>query len=191
MKKLVLSLKWLNILLSFGVIYFALKQLNGFYHFVVNNQSKREIFLGIKIPDDVNHSFYIIASILSFTLLIYLFYLLNIFRKTTRDLSNNLIFNEENGIQLFKIGKGLLVFGIILLIFKITISIVFYYKPFEDVSKTLTYEFGYALGFTMSNLFLFIVSVGFPIFIVSLFLMIISQLIKQGHYLKQENDLTI
>lgn len=194
MKKLTLPLLWLNILLSLGIIYFLIKQIKDLYHFTMNNQVKREILFGMRLPDEAGSSWYIIMSVVSFILLIYLVYILNIFRKITIDLSNNLIFTHENGVQMSKIGKGLLFFGIALSILKTTLNFLFYFNSSElkpHDSYEIGRSFGYTLGFGLGSLFQIILTVVFPIFIVALFLMVISYLIKTGALLKQENDLTI
>jgi hypothetical protein len=195
MKKFALSLKWMNIFLSVGIVYLILKQFKRIFQLLINNNIERKLFFGIEIPNVINDKWYLIILIFSSCLLIYLIFTLNLFRKITDDLLKNQIFSIRNGVELAKVGKRLFVFGIILVGLQIMLylsysssEIASHLKTFEHSSS---YSFGYHFGYILGSVLKTLITIGIPIFMGSLFMFIISHLIGVGHLLKEENELTI
>lgn len=189
MKNSALILKWLIIVFSLRLIYLFCKQIWYVIQSYGNGTIEKEVFFGIKIPEDLTHTGYLLVSVFSCALLMYLFFLLNLFRSVVQGLVKNQIFISKNAEQLVKISKGLLLFGIMLFLIQLVLRMVQSFPEFSisDPAYSDAYILGYKIGVSINLL----LSTGFPIFIYALFIFIIAKLIKEGHLLKQENDLTI
>ncbi len=189
MKKAALILKWLTILFSLRLVYLLFRQIWNVIQSYINGTIEKDVFFGIKMPEDIAHIGYLLTSLVSCIILVYLFYLLNIFRSVVQDLVKNQIFIFENVEQLIKISKGLFIFGMILFLIQLVLRMI---QPFPELPIIDSpYSAGYSLGYILGVSFNLLLSTGFPIFIYALFIFIIAKLIKEGHLLKQENELTI
>ena len=189
MKKSALILKWFIIVFSLRLIYLICRQIWFVIQSYGTDSIEKDVFFGIKTPEDLSYTGYLLVSVFCCAILIYLLFILNLFRRVVQDLVINQIFISKNAEQLVKIGKRLFIFGIILVLIQLALRtspvIAVFLK--NDVPYSMGYMMGYSLGFFIKFLF----STGFPIFISALFLFIIAKLINEGHLLKQENDLTV
>ncbi|WP_338356075.1 DUF2975 domain-containing protein [Yeosuana marina] len=190
MKKVALILRWLIILFSLRLVYLFGRQVWYVIQSYLNGTVERHVFFGIKIPDDFTQTGFLIVSVVSCAILIYLFFLLYVFRKVIQGLIKNQLFISENAEQLVKISKGLFFFGVVLFLIQFVLRMTQSF-PAVAVNKGLAYSASYDLGYKIGVTINLLLSNGFPIFIYALFIFIIAKLIKEGNLLKQENDLTI
>lgn len=185
MKKYALYLKWSVIIFSFHVVFLIVRQIWR----LIKQEIGSEIFFGISTSQEIGLTYYTLMSIILCIILIYLLYLLSILLKVSNDLIANQLFKKDNFPQLQKFSKGLLIFGLLLLISDLALKIPFIEHSIFD--KNISYSFGYILGYTISRLFYFFLNSGLPIFIAALLTLFISKYNQKGYILKQENDLTI
>jgi hypothetical protein len=189
MRKLALYLKWVIIIFSLRLFYLIGRQIWFVTSSFDQETMERDVFFGIKIPENLSQASYVVISILSCLLLIYVLYLLNIFRLIAQELKENQIFNHKNSEQLMRIGKGLFVFGIVLVLLQIVISMSSCFNlPTDGNFAGIS---GYIIGYFIAFTFRYLLAIGFPIFMAALFVFIIAKLTKEGNVLKQENELTI
>lgn len=189
MKNLALILKWFIIIFSLRLVYLFCRQIWCVIQSYGNGSIEKDVFFGINIPEDLSHTGYLLVSVFSCAILMYLFFLLNLFRRVIQGLVKNQIFISKNAEQLVKISKGLFLFGIMLSLIQLVLRMTQSFPEFSinDPAYSDAYILGYKGGVSINLL----LSTGFPIFIYALFIFIIAKLIKEGHLLKQENDLTI
>ena len=174
-------LKWLTILFSIRIIYLSFKQIENLYLIKINEKNLNNIF-GIDYPEDIHQSLLWIISILTLGSLFYLMYHLFTLIKIAENLNKNKVFTNKNAAQLYSIGIGIIVFASILVIIETTIEYSILANN-ANSKESGSYYLGYAFGTLISK--------RMYLYIISIFILIISSLIKTGNILKQENDLTI
>ncbi|MEH6703423.1 MAG: DUF2975 domain-containing protein [Galbibacter orientalis] len=143
-------------------------------------------FFGIHLSEETSSTSRLIIFGITLLLMIFLCYLINIFRNVILDFNQRLIFNKENGKQLKKVAIGLLFICLAILI--ITILSLPYHNLYEVLgAKDNAYRSGYNLGLFTGR----IIGLLFPIIVPAIFILLISYIIKEGSFIKNENDLTI
>lgn len=135
-------------------------------------------FFGTEIPKNWESENIIICSIIILFLTSLLMYLIVVFRKVVVSFAKNDFFTTKNGKQLSIVGKGLLLYGICFAGLK---TILF----FNNLNTTESS--GYKLLTASGKAF----SESITVFWLSIFMLLIASIIKEGNTLKQENDLTI
>jgi len=186
MKSLAILLKWVCVLFSLRLGYLIFRQVSRIIDSYSNEFFLKELIFNIKIPESIGNHWFAAISIFSCLLLIYLIHKLNILRMITSDISKKEIFTAYNGLQLISIGKGIIIFGIILSIIETSLGVYIYIQD-VDSTETLAYKLGYSIGYPIGIVFF----KRLHIFIIALFILMIAKLINEGTLLKQENDLTI
>ena len=119
---------------------------------------------------------------LIFFLLIYLSYLLFTLIKIAINLNKNLLFTTKNAKQLNSVGVGIIIFTLVLILIQIPLELSMLINK-TDPKETFFYYLGYTFGF--------IIAKRLYLFMIAIFILIISSLIKSGEVIQQENDLTI
>jgi len=107
-----------------------------------------------------------------------LFHLFN-FTKSIKRIQANVLFSQENGKAFYAIGRAFIYYAIL----KFIIGVVGGISNSIENEVFSSYNFGRILGEQ--------IAARLPLLIFSLFLLIISKLMKDGYELKIENDLTI
>ncbi len=174
-------LKWLSLIFLIRLIYLTFKQIQNLY-LISNNDKKLNKIFGIEYPEDMNQSLLWIVSIFILASLIYLIYHLFNLIRIAQNLIDNKVFTNKNANQLHAIGIGIIVFTSILIIAQTTIDHSFLDSTIS-AKQSNSYNRGYALGTNIAK--------RMYLYMISLFILIISSLIKNGNIIKQENDLTI
>lgn len=193
MKSISFNIRFLTWVLIVGTILVILSKVWNELLFLESEKEFR--LLGIVLPAQINPTIYKGLIVLYCFSLVFILFHLNTFRKVMTDFYNDLIFSNQNGIQLRQIANGILYFTIFLEIFKIFLGI--YSLPFLKVDELAVplnhfhndpaykngYIFGRILGRSLSTIL--------PFLIISQAILLLSEMIKKGHLLKSENDLTI
>lgn len=181
MKKQSNILKWLAILFLIRTLYSIFFQVVNLFS-IKNNESISHLIYGIKFPDDISNFGMWLSNVLILFLLIYLSYLLFILIKVAMNLNKNLLFTIKNAKQLNFVGVGIIIFTLVLILIQIPLEISMIIAK-EDSKETFSYYLGYTFGF--------IIAKRLYLFMIAIFILIISSLIKSGEIIQQENDLTI
>ncbi|QXP72864.1 DUF2975 domain-containing protein [Tenacibaculum sp. AHE15PA] len=163
------------------------KRLHKVLYYFFNNDSERLLLFNMQIPENWSDTVYNILAVISLGLITYMVLLLVDFRHVIFNFSKAKVFTEENSKKLRAIGKGLIIYGIVIASLDIILGVLI-----SDSSYSLTpgnspsnsgYEFGHIIGVTISK--------RLPIFLVALFIQFISFILVKGNELQDENDLTI
>ncbi|MDO6493067.1 MAG: DUF2975 domain-containing protein [Cellulophaga sp.] len=188
-------MKKLSILLNCSLIIFLILILFQVTSFIssLNSyiQDKKIINLtyGIKNPQESNGIFTLILICLIGIIIIFFMYLLYTSYLIRRDFTKNLIFTSKNVQQLKLIGNTILYICLALFIivaithFIVGINQIHTQKTELLVNNRMPYKFGYAIGTSLGK--------NGGLFIIGIFTLIIKQLVKEGTFIKKENDLTI
>lgn len=175
-------LKLLNVLL---VIFMAALSFNLFeklyqiIHFFVYNSEKLAI-KGVNFPSSWSNTSIIFYTVIGSCVMLLLIFLVFVFRKVLLSFSKRKFFSTENVFQLKKVGYGLMLYASIVFVLKLSLKIGHYYNDAVELSS---YNLGYAIGIVLAKVI--------SIFIVSLFILLIASVVKEGNIIKSENDLTI
>lgn len=186
MKKVLSVLKWFCTLLVISAGISLFERIYKLIYHVVYGGSKTKVFK-LSIPEDWNDGYYYFLSFITLVLMGYLIYLLIEFRKVIFNFSKENVFTKENCERLRKVGKGLVIYGIIILSFSVVLGLVIEGEPKINADSTFPGRMGYLTGYTIATT----ISKGLPIFVVALFVQFISFLVVKGNVLQEENDLTI
>lgn len=155
--------------------------ISGFF-----NAGKRFEVFNLQIPESWPDAVYHFLSIVALCLIIYVVFLAVDFRQVVFNFSKDKVFTEENSKQLRKIGKGLVVYGVIMLVLNIVLGITlidFPDVPHESSAYNAGAKFGSVIRRTIKN--------SISIFVVALFVQFISFIVVKGNVLQEENNLTI
>ncbi|WP_272150643.1 DUF2975 domain-containing protein [Tenacibaculum aiptasiae] len=190
MKKVLSVLKLFCTLLviSVGINFF--EKTYKVIHYVIFGGVKSKVFK-MSFPDNWNDGYYYFLSFIVLGLMGYLMYLLLVFRKVIFNFSKEHVFTKENCNRLRTVGKGLIIYGTVILCFTFILGFILSTDPdlssISDPAVGQGYKVGYkigrALGISISNVL--------PIFVVALFVQFISFLVVKGNVLQEENNLTI
>lgn len=174
-------LKWVTILFLVRTIYSTYLQILNLISASSHQKVIHKIF-GISFPKELSNTWLWISNFLILFVLFYLIYQLTIFIKIANNLNKNLLFTDKNAYQLRKIGKGIVIITTILIIIETPLAYSILLEE-NSLDESNSYYRGRAFGSLISKrLYLYIISI---------FILIISSLIKSGEIIKQENDLTI
>jgi hypothetical protein len=181
MKNLSTLLKWCSIVFLLKLISLIYRQSINLINLFENDKTKYSI-LGIHFKESLNNTWLYFSNILLIFLLFYISYKIITLIKVAINLEKNLLFTTYNSKQLYSVSIGIIVFTSILIILKTPIN---YLNLVENdfLNQSNSYYAGLAFGSEIAkHIYLYIIAV---------FILIISSLIKNGEILKQENDLTI
>lgn len=170
-------LKFLNVftlIFIISLIIDAFGKLYSIVHYLFDNSNRLKID-SIEFPNEWSNLAIILFLIFSSILIFFLAYLAFIFREVITSFSKSSYFSSKNEKQLFKVGKGLIIYGLGL--FFLSLILKFYLIEFTS------YNFGRVIGKSLAK--------SIPVFIFSSFILLIASIIEKGHILKEENDLTI
>ena len=107
-------LKLLNafiLIFFFSIVFDAIGKLYSIIHYLFDNSDKIKTD-EIIFPTQWSNQSIILYLILGSILLIFLAYLALIFRKVINSFSSNSYFSNKNVDQLYKVGKGLIIYGL-------------------------------------------------------------------------------
>lgn len=181
MKKLSKILKWLSILLLIRMLFSIFCQIKNLICLADKEEFIYQI-MGIKFPSNISDIKMWFYNIVLLLLLFYASYLVYTFIKISNSLHKNLLFIDKNAKQLQNSAIGIIIFTTFLILIKYPLHLQLLLEKGKLV-KSVSYYSGYTIGhLTTKNIFLYIIA---------LFLLIVSKLIKKGAIIKQENDLTI
>ncbi|OSY88656.1 hypothetical protein WH52_02965 [Tenacibaculum holothuriorum] len=189
MKKVLSILKLFCTLLVISVGFKFLEKLFEMIHYAVYGGKRPEVFK-VVIPEDWNVGVYYFLTIMSLLVIAYLIYLIVVFRKVIFNFSKDKVFTRENSERLNSVGKGLIVYGILFLVFSVFLNMAYVFQLNEsinpmgyDLAKSKSYNLGAALGRSVRG--------NLAVFVVALFIQFISFIVVKGNELQEENDLTI
>ncbi|MGB5646619.1 DUF2975 domain-containing protein [Muriicola sp.] len=128
---------------------------------------------------DFNLNITLIIALVNALLTIYILFHLFKFTKSIKQISANVLFSQENGKAFNAIGRAFIYYAIL----KFIVGVVSSISNSIENEVFSSYNFGRILGEQMAA--------RLPLLMFSLFLLIISKLMKDGYELKNENDLTI
>lgn len=181
MKKQTNLLKWLTILFLIKTFYLIFLQLVNLFS-IKNSGTISYTIYAIKFPENISNLAMWLSNLLIFFLLIYLSYLLFTLIKIAINLNKNLLFTAKNAKQLNSVGVGVFIFTLVLILIQIPLELSMLINE-TDTKETFSYYLGYTFGF--------IIAKKLYLFMIAIFILIISSLIKSGEVIQQENDLTI
>jgi hypothetical protein len=136
----------------------------------------------IKFPKNINNYGMWLSNVLIFLLLIYLSSLLFTIIKIAINLNKNLLFTKKNSKQLYSVGIGTIVFTLLLIFIQVPLELSILINK-TGPKETYSYYLGSAFGF--------IIAKRLYLFVIAIFILIISSLIKSGEIIQKENNLTI
>ncbi len=186
MKKVLSVLKWFCTLLVISAGIKLFERMYKIIHCVIYGGNKTKVF-NLSIPEEWNDNYYYFLSFIVLVLMSYLIYLIIEFRKVIFNFSKENVFTKENCEKLRKVGRGLVIYGIIILSFSITLGLIIEGEPKINADSTFPGRMGYFTGYTIGTT----ISKGLPIFVVALFVQFISFIVVKGNVLQEENNLTI
>jgi len=172
------------LVVSVGLSFF--EKLYKVIHYVFYGGRKIKVFK-LEIPVSWNDEYYYFLSLVALVLMGYVMFLLVEFRKVIFNFSKNSVFTKENSDRLRKVGKGLIIYGIIILCFTTVLGLIIEGDSILSSSSDPAYSSGYIFGYTVGAS----INKVLPIFVVALFVQFISFIVGKGNVLKEENDLTI
>ncbi len=190
MKKVLSILKWFCTLLVFSAGISFLEKVYKLIHYVIYEGSKIKVFK-FSIPEDWNDWYYYCLSLIGLTLMAYLIYLIIEFRKVIFNFSKENVFTKENCERLRRVGKGLFIYGGVILVFTIVLGLITMSQPDLSSISDLAVKYGYSIGYTFGFIIGTAISKVLPIFVVALFVQFISFIVVKGNLLQEENNLTI
>ncbi len=185
MKTTLNILKFFCTLLVISMFVDFIKALHNALYSFFNGGRRYEVF-NLQIPESWPDMIYYFLLITSLCLITYIVLLTVDFRQVVFNFSKDKVFTEENSKQLRKIGKGLVVYGVIMLVLNIVLGIIlidFPDVPHESSAYNAGAKFGSVIRRTIKN--------SISIFVVALFVQFISFIVVKGNVLQQENNLTI
>ena len=183
MKKVLSVLKWFCTLLVVSAVISFFERIYKLIHYVIYGGGKTRVFK-LSISEDWNDGYY---YFLFFITLVLMGYLIIEFRKVIFNFSKENVFTKENCKRLRKIGKGLVIYGIIILSFSVVLGLMIEGEPRINADSTFPGRMGYLTGYTIATA----INKGLPIFVVALFVQFTSFIMIKGNVLQEENDLTI
>ncbi|MFT7899240.1 MULTISPECIES: DUF2975 domain-containing protein [Tenacibaculum] len=186
MKSVLSILKVFCTLLVVSVFIDFIKRLHKIFYYLFNG-GERSLVFNMQVPDNWPDSVYYFLSITSLALIIYMVLLTVDFRQVIFNFSKDDVFTTENSKRLRRVGKGLIVYGIVVLSFKVVLGLAIDGNLSLSTSSDPSYSSGYILGYTVGTS----ISKMLPIFAMALFIQFISFIVGKGNVLKEENDLTI
>ncbi|WP_408045987.1 DUF2975 domain-containing protein [Tenacibaculum crassostreae] len=156
-------------------------------HHIVYGGSRIKVFK-LEIPESFHDEYYHLLNFIALALVLYFIYLILEFRKVIFKFSKNSVFTQENSQRLRKVGRGLVIYGSIILCITIILGLAIDgsnsgINANSNPAFSIGYIFGYTIGASISKVL--------PIFVVALFVQFISFLVVKGNVLQEENDLTI
>ncbi|APG66054.1 hypothetical protein LPB136_12045 [Tenacibaculum todarodis] len=182
MKRVLSSLKLFCTLLVISTSYKFFKELYKIIHYFIYGGNKLKIF-SFNFPKNWSEGIYYLLSVVVLILVGYLIYLAIEFRKVFFKFSNEEVFTKENSERLRKIGKGLIIYATIHVIFELVLG-------FSNVIQ-LPNETAYGSGYNVGKVLGIVIRERLPLFLVALFVQFISFIVVKGSIIKQENELTI
>lgn len=182
MKRALNLLKLFCTLLVMSVSFKFLERLYMIIHYYIYKGSRSKIF-NFHFTENWSEGTYYLSSIMVLILSAYLIYLAIEFRKVFLNFTKEEIFTKENSIRLRKIGKGLIIYAIIIVLSELLLGL----SNANLSSNQTSYNSGYAIGHVIG----IIINKRLPIVLVALFVQFISFIIIRGNVIKVENDLTI
>lgn len=183
------TLNILKVFCTLLVISVGVKLFERFYkivHYAVYGGSKTKVFK-LTIAENWSDEYYYFLSLIALVLMGYVMFLLVEFRKVIFNFSKDSVFTKENSDRLRKVGKGLIIYGIIVLCFTTVLGLIIESGSTLNLSSDPAYSSGYIFGYTVGAS----INKVLPIFVVALFVKFISFIVVKGNVLKEENDLTI
>lgn len=117
-------------------------------------------------------------------------YQLFAFRKILTNFSEDYMFSTTNAQALKLVGKGFIIIALGLIAIELIMFIMNFVIQSTTSERDFPYNIGYNLGFVIARIVRLLLE-QLPFIIVAVFLMIMSQLIQKGYWIKRENDLTI
>lgn len=145
-----------------------------------------DIGLHINLPTTTSFSTFCILSLITALPLIYLIFQLIAFRKISKKLEQNLIFDNKSGTDLNSVANGFFCFILFAGLIKLFIGTYINYINNETMGR-ITELIGIAMGESIIDTLLYLP----PMLVITLFVKIIAILLMHGEVLKSENDLTI
>ena len=189
--KTILSiLKLLSTLFVISVIVKSSEKLLNVIHYVIYRGEKPRVFK-LKIPESWDDIYYYFLIAIALGLAIYLIYLIVMFRKVIFNFSKDYVFTKENSERLRQVGKGLVIYGLVVLGFTMILEVIINDKPILDISSDPSVRRGYAFGYKVGYAIGTSISKVLPIFVIALFVQFTSFIVVKGNVLQEENDLTI
>lgn len=189
MKLLINILKFICILCLITLLFSLVNDLWILFNDIEGIQTKTILIQSIGFRElDVRYLY--VFGVIKLGLYLFCVYQLFAFRKILTNFSEDYMFKAANAHALKIVGKG---FVIIALGF-ITIELIMFIMNFAIQITTSERDFPYGIGYNFAFVMTRIVRVlleQIPFIIVAIFLMIMSQLIQKGYWIKRENDLTI
>ena len=179
--------KYLNFVISLIVIKIIFDIINRIL--ICSNILKQKYFdigLNITVPETTSYSTYCIFSLITTFPLIYLIFQLIAFRKISKKLEQNLIFDSESGTNLNSVANGFFYFILFASITKLFLGTYINYTNNQSTGR-IGELIGIAMGESIFDTILFIL----PMLVITLFVKIIALLLMHGEVMKSENDLTI
>ena len=163
------------------------KRLHKVLYYFFNSDNERSLLFNMQIPENWPDTVYNTLAVISLGLITYMVLLLVDFRQVIFNFSKAKVFTEENSKKLRGIGKGLIIYGVIITSLDIILGVLIadssYGLTLDNSPYNLGYEFGHIIRITVNK--------RLPIFLVALFIQFISFILVKGNELQDENDLTI
>ncbi|MGG6230037.1 DUF2975 domain-containing protein [Tenacibaculum sp. SDUM215027] len=175
MKSILSILKVFCTLLVVSVFVDFIKRLHKIFYYLFNG-GERSLVFNMQIPGNWPDGVYNLLSITSLILIIYMVLLMVDFRQVIFNFSKNEVFTEENSNQLRRVGRGGIIYGVIMFLFYVLLGILIN-KPSPG------YDLGRLIGGAVNKVL--------SVFVMALFVQFISFIVVKGNVLKEENDLTI
>ncbi|MBT8308154.1 MAG: DUF2975 domain-containing protein [Maribacter sp.] len=143
--------------------------------------------IGIRLPEQFSDAWFIVLVLItSIALAYFIFYLLKLW-VIANDFSKREVFSKENAKSLNSIGKGICIFTVTLLGIDFILNLSYFFSLInQEEATSLAYTLGKRIGYIMG-----ILAKWFPLLILAIFMLILSELIAKGSLIKSENDLTI
>jgi hypothetical protein len=189
MKTTLNILKIFCTLLVISVFIDFIKKLSHVFYYFFNGGEKSKLF-NIQIPENWDDGVYYFLLSISLALIIYITLLAVDFRQVIFNFSKDKVFTKENSKQLRRIGKGLIIYAIIIISLDVilgTIAIDWLNQSLEINSSNSSYSSGYKFGRIIGSA----ISNRLPMFLVALFVQFISFIVVKGNEIQEENNLTI
>ncbi|MGG6230036.1 DUF2975 domain-containing protein [Tenacibaculum sp. SDUM215027] len=186
MKSILSILKVFCTLLVVSISVKFFEKLFRIFHYAIYRGSKTKVFK-LSIPESWNDGYYYSLLLITLILIGYLLYLVVVFRKVIFNFSKNDVFTKENSNRLRKVGKGLIIYGVIVLCLATILGLVIDGGRPLSMNSDPVYSAGYVFGYTIGTS----ISKVLPIFVVALFVQFISFIVVKGNALQEENNLTI
>ena len=185
MKKLkIIKLFCVFVLIAFVIKF--IKELYQVFYYSFFGGNKMKVF-GITFPENWSEEVYFFLVISSLFLLGFLIFLTLEFKKVISNFSKVKVFTKSNSLRLEKIGKHLVIYGIIILLFDLILG----FAIKQSINGTSSFDPAFNLGYAFGYTFGVIIAKRLPLFLVAFFIQFISVIVVKGNKLQQENDLTI